>query len=182
MDLWLQRKLLLLLLPFLLLLLLLLRPASCWRREEFRNCDQTPFCKQARASVAGSSDYTVSDVSIVDGRVQATLYPSIHPKVEANDGEVKETKLHTPLLLELTVYSDGILRIQIDEKHSEEGKQRRRFRVPDVIETSLDDKKLWLQNVVEKKGEGGESIFFLASGVEVHIRHSPFEVYVFENA
>ena len=132
--------------------------------------------------MAGSSNYTVSDVSIVDGGVQATLYPFIHPKVEANDGEVKESKLHTPLLLELTVYSDGILRIQIDEKYDEEEKtkRRRRFRVPDVIETSLDDKKLWLQNVVEKKGEGGESIFFLASRVEVHILHSPFELYVKE--
>lgn len=150
----------------LLVLFLAVCHVCCWRREEFRNCNQTPFCKKARALKAGESNYYVSDVSLVDGHVQAKLYPPTDPEGEPS----------SPLLLELIVYSDGILRFKINEHHdpNDEGK-RKRFEVPDVIENSLDDKKLWLQKVVEK--EGG-SVFYLASKLEVFVQHKPFEIYV----
>eukprot|EP00250_Pteridium_aquilinum_P013173 c21179_g1_i1 orf=86-2851(+) len=149
-----------------LVLSLAARHVLSWRREEFRNCNQTPFCKKARALKAGDSTYEVSDVTLVDGHVQAKLSPLTLAEGEPSD----------PLTLEMIFYSDHIIRFKINELHdpSDESK-RKRFEVPDVIESTLDDKKLWLEKISEKDGT---SVVSLASNLQVLVQHKPFEIHV----
>lgn len=142
--------------------------AWSWRREEFRNCNQTPFCKKARALKAGESNYEVSEVGIADGHVQAKLYP-----LSPAEGEPS-----SPLSLDMMFYADQIIRLRINELYdpSDEGK-RRRFEVPDVLESTLDDKKLRLNKIIEKDGF---SVVSLASNLQVLLQHKPFEIHVLD--
>lgn len=142
------------------------RHVCSWRREEFRNCNQTPFCKKARALKAGESNYEVSEVILVDGHVQANLF-ALSPA---------EDEPSSPLSLELMFYSDHIIRVKINELHepSDESKKKR-FEVPDVLESTLDDKKLWLEKITEKDGA---SVISLASNLQVFLQHKPFAIHV----
>ena len=49
--------------------------ALSWKKEEFRSCDQTPFCKRARSRTPGACSLIVGDVSITDGDLVAKLLP-----------------------------------------------------------------------------------------------------------
>lgn len=152
----------------LLLFLLAVCHVCSWRREEFRNCNQTPFCKKARAGKVGGSNYQVSDVALIEGQFQAKLLP-----IHATDDEPA-----SPLIIELIVYSDGILRLKINEDNDlHDDTKKRRFEVPDVLENDLDDKKIWLQRLTEKEGF---SSFYLAPHVEVVVNYKPLEIYVKE--
>uniref|UniRef100_A0A1D1Z7Q4 Probable glucan 1,3-alpha-glucosidase n=1 Tax=Anthurium amnicola TaxID=1678845 RepID=A0A1D1Z7Q4_9ARAE len=204
-------------LPLLLLLLLfslLHFPAVLsWKKDEFRNCNQTPFCKRARARKPHSSALTISSVALEDGRLTALLSPSAHPsppppppssppaplieQQEASDGEVAdgadrdgeegETKEEEeeqqqqigPLLLELSVYRDGILRLKVDEidDPAADPPRKRRFQVPDVLLPDLDDRWLWLPRI-SASPDGASSVVYLSHGYEAVLRHDPFELYV----
>ncbi|CAN6459214.1 unnamed protein product [Victoria cruziana] len=136
-------------------------PVSAWKKEEFRSCNQTPFCKRARSLPTNSSAYHVLDLALQDGDLTGQLL------FGDDSGSSK------PLSLRISVYHDGILRLKIDESPSD---SRKRFEVPDVLVETLDqEKKLWLQKVNE---EGDFSIVFIASGYEAVVRHSPFEVFI----
>ncbi|KAJ4965777.1 hypothetical protein NE237_017626 [Protea cynaroides] len=161
----------------LLLLLLLLQQSSVfsWKKEEFRNCNQTPFCKRARSRKPGSSNLVVTDVSINDGDLTAKLQPK-------NAGEAKEEQdeVVKPLILKLSAYQDGILRLKIDEDPSLDP-PKKRFEVPDVVLPLFDEKKLWLQRVSTEVLDGDSapsSIVYLSEAYEGVVRHDPFEVYV----
>ncbi|XP_054807116.1 probable glucan 1,3-alpha-glucosidase [Prosopis cineraria] len=166
-------------LHLLLLLLLGLHLSSVlsWKKDEFRSCNQTPFCKRARARKTGSCSLVARDVSISDGDVVAKLV-SNSPEIVEDQSEIK------PLILTLSVYQDGIMRLKIDEDHSL-GTPKKRFEVPDVIVSEFSGKKLWLQRLsTETIGadSGPSSIVYLSDGHQVVLRHDPFEVYVRDGA
>ncbi|KAK1293326.1 hypothetical protein QJS10_CPB17g00025 [Acorus calamus] len=150
----------------LLLLLLTLTTAtvvvSAWKKEEFRTCNQTPFCKRSRSRQPHSlPPLSAVDVSLVDGDLTARL-------TNTSDADQK------PLLLTISVYQDGILRFKIDEDPSLDP-PKKRFEVPDVIVPGFEDKKLWLHRI--STVDGG-SVVYLSDGYEAELRHHPFELYV----
>jgi alpha 1,3-glucosidase len=163
----------------LLLLVLCLHPSTVlsWKKEEFRNCNQTPFCKRARARKPGFCSLIALDVSISDGDLTAKLVPKT-PDNEQDPDQIK------PLILALSAYQDGILRLRIDEDPSL-GPPKKRFEVPDVIVPEFAGKKLWLQRVSRAMIDGDaapSSIVYLSDGYEAVLRHDPFEVYVREKS
>ncbi|KAM6563218.1 hypothetical protein CsatB_023216 [Cannabis sativa] len=161
-------------LSLLFLLLLLgsnLSSVLSWKKEEFRTCNQTPFCKQARHRSPGSCALVAHDVTIVNGELTAKLLP----KENHENPDQEQSK---PLILSLSVYQDGIVRLKIDEDPKLEPRKKR-FEVPDVILPELDDKKLWLQKLSTEE-DSSLSVVYLSDGYEVVLRHDPFEVYVRE--
>ncbi|MQL90678.1 hypothetical protein Taro_023276 [Colocasia esculenta] len=200
-------------LPLLLLLFLSLHFAAVlsWKKEEFRNCNQTPFCKRARSRKPHSSAFTVSDVALDAGRLLAVLHPPAHseptpplppsPIIEeeassdteaGDDGAVsngtdqsseeeeeQQPQQIRPLRLELSVYQDSILRLKIDEVDdpAADPPSKKRFQVPDVLLSDLEDRKLWLPRILASP-DGTASVVYLSGGYEAVLRHDPFELYV----
>uniref|UniRef100_A0A7N0TZF4 Probable glucan 1,3-alpha-glucosidase n=1 Tax=Kalanchoe fedtschenkoi TaxID=63787 RepID=A0A7N0TZF4_KALFE len=166
--------------PILISLCLLLHSASlssAWKKDEFRNCNQTPFCKRARSRPPGSCSLIAADVSISDGDLVAKLVPKSGGG-ESGDGE-EEVK---PLALRLTAYKGGILRVKVDEDQSL-SPVKKRFEVPDVVVSEFLEEKIWLQRVGSEKDDGGLgalSVVYLNDEFEGVVRHDPFEVYVRE--
>ncbi|XP_057865762.1 probable glucan 1,3-alpha-glucosidase [Cryptomeria japonica] len=151
-----------------LLVLTAIANVSCWKKEEFRNCRQTPFCKQGRARKPHTSHLKAVDVSLQDGALTARLESTI-----SDD----QNNVPPALILEISVYQDGILRFKVDEEAAED--KRKRFQVPDVLVEDVENKKLWLQRVNQEKKDGVlSSVFYLAPGYEGVLQHDPFEVYV----
>ncbi|XP_013629027.1 PREDICTED: probable glucan 1,3-alpha-glucosidase [Brassica oleracea var. oleracea] len=147
-----------------------------WKKEEFRSCDQTPFCKRARSRSPGACSLIASDVSIADGDLLAKLLPKI-----ANQSDEDQIK---PLVLSLSVYTDGIVRLRIDEDHTL-NPPKKRFRVPDVVVSDFDEKKIWLQKVATETIAGDatpSSVVYVSDGYEAVVRHEPFEVFVREKS
>lgn len=87
-----------------------------------------------------------------------------------------------PLILTVSVYQNGVLRLKIDEDQNL-GPPKKRFEVPDVVVEEFLSRKLYLST---KKGEriGDDleesSVVYLADGFEGVLRHDPFEVFVRE--
>ncbi|XP_004502983.1 probable glucan 1,3-alpha-glucosidase [Cicer arietinum] len=148
-----------------ILLLLLSSSVFSWKKEEFRNCNQTPFCKRARSRTPGSCSLTATDVTISDGDLTANLIPK-----HTNESE-SESK---PLILTLSVYQDGILRLKIDEQHS----SKTRFQVPDVVVSHFQETKLYLQRLTNEDLNGPSSVVYLSDGYSAVIRHDPFELFI----
>ncbi|KAF9609788.1 hypothetical protein IFM89_018236 [Coptis chinensis] len=148
---------------FLLLILLLHHSTtvSSWKKEEFRNCNQTPFCKRGRSIKPGSCSLIASDITITDGDLTAKLI-SKEPRDDFNKS----------LVLKLSVYQDGILRLKIDEDET----PKKRFQVPDVIVSEFEDKKLWLQRVLSDGQKS--SVVYLSDEYEAVLKNDPFEVIV----
>ncbi|XP_009364181.1 probable glucan 1,3-alpha-glucosidase [Pyrus x bretschneideri] len=147
-----------------------------WKKEEFRNCNQTPFCKRARSRKPSSSSLAAHDVSISDGDLTARLVPCDKTQEDEDQIQLK------PLILTLSVYQDGILRLKIDEDPKLDP-PKKRFEVPNVLVPEFFSKKLWLQRLsTETIGDdvGPSSIVYLLDGYEAVLRHDPFEVYVRE--
>ncbi|KAL6225500.1 hypothetical protein ACLB2K_004350 [Fragaria x ananassa] len=140
-----------------------------WKKDEFRNCNQTPFCKRARARKPSSSSLAAHDVTISDGSLTAKL---VSTRIEQDQDPIR------PLVLTLSACHDGILRLKIDEL----GPPRKRFEVPDVVLPEFEGKKkLWLQQLSTETIDGApSSVVFLSDGYEAVLRHDPFEVYVRE--
>ncbi|XP_009609691.1 probable glucan 1,3-alpha-glucosidase [Nicotiana tomentosiformis] len=157
----------------LLLLLLLATSAYSWKKEEFRNCNQTPFCKRARSRKPGSCNLRATDVSISDGDLIAKLVP----KEENPESE----QPNEPLVLTLSAYQDGVMRVKIDEDQNL-NRPKKRFEVPEVIEEDFLNKKLWLTRVKEEEIDGVSSVVYLSDGYEGVLRHDPFEVFVREKS
>ncbi|KAH7315741.1 hypothetical protein KP509_21G063300 [Ceratopteris richardii] len=140
------------------------RCAYSWRREEFRNCNQTPFCKRARGLKPEETSYEASEVVLVDGHLQGKLFPL----------SIQEGDPSSPLSMHVFFYSDHIIRLKINELNDpSDGTKRKRFEVPYVIEDSLDEKRLWIQKLVE---ENGASVVTLASNLKVFLQHKPFQI------
>jgi alpha 1,3-glucosidase len=149
-----------------------LSSVSSWKKDEFRNCDQTPFCKRARSRKPGSCDLLATDVTIDDGDVIAKLVPKNNPP----EDPIK------PLILRLSSYNDGIVRFKIDEDPTLDP-PKKRFQVPDVIVPEFLDKKLWLQRFSKEVLDGdseSSSVVYLSNDYEVVIRSDPFEIFVRE--
>lgn len=175
-----------------LILILCLASVSAWKKDEFRNCNQTPFCSRARSRKPNSCSLIAVDVSIFDGDLVAKLVPkNTPPKVEQNPDSNEEDSDHgsqdpasNPLLLRISAYQDGILRLKIDEDPSL-NPPKKRFEVPSVIVSEFLEKKLWLQRFSEEKidGDSGFSslvVVYLGDGYEAVLRKDPFEVFVRE--
>ncbi|XP_010461069.1 PREDICTED: probable glucan 1,3-alpha-glucosidase [Camelina sativa] len=144
-----------------------------WKKEEFRSCDQTPFCKRARSRTPGACSLIVGDVSITDGDLVAKLL------LNQEDGDQIK-----PLVLSLTVYKDGIVRLRVDEDHTL-NPPKKRFRVPDVVVSEFEEKKIWLQKLATETISGDtspSSVVYVSDGYEAVVRHDPFEVYVREKS
>lgn len=163
------------LLLFLLFLFLLCSSVLSWKKEEFRNCNQTPFCKRARARNPGSCSLSAREIRIENGDLKAKLLP--------REDHQNPDQVHSkPLILSLSVYGDRILRLKIDEDPNSDP-PKKRFEVPDVIVEEFDRKKLWLQRhstEVDSSSSSKSSVVFLSDGYEAVLRHDPFEVYVRE--
>ncbi|KAL3637867.1 putative glucan 1,3-alpha-glucosidase [Castilleja foliolosa] len=156
-----------------LFFLLFINSVFSWKKDEFRNCNQTPFCKRARSRQPGSCSLVAVDVSISDGDLVAKLI--------SNENTENGEKAIKPLVLTISAYQDGIMRLKIDEDQSL-GPRKKRFEVPDVIVPNLSNKKLWLQRLNEEVNEGGVvSVVYLSDGYEGVIRHEPFEISVRES-
>ncbi|KAK7282257.1 hypothetical protein RIF29_10900 [Crotalaria pallida] len=166
-------------LRFILLLLLTCHLSTfvlSWKKDEFRNCNQTPFCKRARSRKPASCTLSASHVTISHGDVIAKLIPKPKPEPEPEP--------NTPLILALSVYQNGIVRIKIDEDYSVPSpKNKKRFEVPDVVVSEFSNQKLWLQHLSTETLDGDSSpssVVYLSDGYEAVLRHDPFEVYVRE--
>lgn len=163
--------------------LLILSPQSAhsWKKDEFRNCNQAPFCKRARARKPGACSLVATDISIADGNLVAKL---IDKNREDSTNDQENTDPVKPLILTLSAYHDGILRLKIDEDQTL-GPPKKRFEVPDVILTEFEAKKLWLQRIL-KEEIGGDSelssVVYLSDGYEAVLRHDPLEIYVREKS
>jgi mannosyl-oligosaccharide alpha-1,3-glucosidase len=150
----------------LLLFLLAASPvARAWKKDEFRNCNQTPFCKRARTRAPHSLDaplsVTAGSLSVApDGSVSAELSHPSRPR---------------PLVLRLSALPPDALRVQIDEDYSVSTPPHRRFHVPDVLLPDVEARTLHLP---EPKTAGGVSIVALSSDLEVVVKHDPFELTV----
>ncbi|KAL3844798.1 hypothetical protein ACJIZ3_002201 [Penstemon smallii] len=141
-----------------------------WKKDEFRTCDQNPFCKRARSRNPGYCSLIATDITISDGDLVAKLTP-------------KENSTTKPLILMISAYQDGVMRLKIDEDQSL-GPRKKRFEVPDVIVPEFLSKKLRLQKLIEEKSDDGMVIFsvvYLSDGYETVIKHDPFEVFVRES-
>lgn len=165
--------------PLLIVLCLIINfttHSSAWKKDEFRDCNQTPFCKRARSRKTGSCSLIATEVSISEGDLISKL-------VVKSGGERNETEEEVkPLVLRLGVYKGGILRVKMDEDQSL-NPVKKRFEVPDVVVGEFDEGKLWLQRVVEEKLDGDSSVssvVYLNDEYEAVLRHDPFEVYVRE--
>jgi alpha 1,3-glucosidase len=152
-----------------LLLLLLVAAASptarAWKKDEFRNCNQTPFCKRARTRAPHSLDAPLSLTagSLVvspDGSISAELSHPSRPR---------------PLVLRLSALPPHALRLQIDEDYSTATPPHRRFQVPDVLLPDLEARTLHL---AEPKTAAGVSTVALSSDLDVVFKHDPFELTV----
>ncbi|TVU47917.1 hypothetical protein EJB05_07533 [Eragrostis curvula] len=152
-----------------LLLFLLLAAAypaaRAWKKDEFRNCNQTPFCKRARARAPHSLDAPLSlaagSLSVgPDGSVSAELSHPSRPR---------------PLVLRLSALPPHALRLQIDEDYSTSPPPHRRFQVPDVLLPDVEARTLYLP---KPKTSGGVSTVALSSDLEVVVKHDPFELTV----
>ncbi|KAJ9177872.1 hypothetical protein P3X46_013029 [Hevea brasiliensis] len=172
-----QMRILCFLLHLLLVLFLASQTVLSWKKDEFRNCNQTPFCKRARSRKPGACSLIAHDVAISDGHLTAKLLPKTLPELDQGlEDQIK------PLILTLSIYQDGIMRLKIDEDLSLEP-PKRRFQVPDVIIPDFENKKLWLQRVSTETidGDAGpSSVVYLSDEYEAVLRHDPFEVYVRE--
>ncbi|KAM0016122.1 putative glucan 1,3-alpha-glucosidase [Helianthus debilis subsp. tardiflorus] len=166
----------------LLLFFLLFSHVSSWKKEEFRNCNQTPFCKRARSRKPQHCNLIATDVTINDGDLVAKL---ITPnRFEQNPDQNSTDFQPNPLILSLSVYQDGILRFKIDEDPVY-NPPKKRFQVPDVVVSEFVSKKLWLQRYTKGviDGDSGESFFvYLFDGYEAVVRSDPFEVFVREQS
>ncbi|KAL6012302.1 putative glucan 1,3-alpha-glucosidase [Asimina triloba] len=168
------------LLPLLILLLLHLSAVSSWKKDEFRNCNQTPFCKRARARKPRSCSLIASDVALHDGDLVAKVVLRAIKTVSEDDEEQQaEEPVSKPLLLRISAYQRGILRLKIDEDPTLDP-PRKRFDVPDVVVPEFADLKLWLQRIATVRGDdgGASSVVYLSDSHEAILRHDPFEVYV----
>ncbi|XP_050236939.1 probable glucan 1,3-alpha-glucosidase [Mercurialis annua] len=151
-----------------LLLFLGSQTVFSWKKDEFRNCNQTPFCKRARSRKPGECSLLANDVTISDGDVTAKLI-----KNPPDSDQIQ------PLILRLSIYQGGIVRLKIDEPDS----VKKRFQVPDVIVSEFESKKLWLQRITSEIIDGDatpSSVVYLSDGYEVVLRHDPFELYIRE--
>ncbi|XVF61082.1 hypothetical protein PTKIN_Ptkin08bG0100700 [Pterospermum kingtungense] len=154
----------------LFLLLLASQAVRSWKKEEFRSCNENPFCKRARGRKPGTCTLIADDVSLSDGDLTAKLIS----RASYHQDQIK------PLTLSLSVYQNGITRLKIDEDPSLDP-PKKRFQVPDVIIPEFETKKLWLQSASTEKINGDlSSVVYLSDGYEVVLRHDPFEVYVRE--
>ncbi|KAL0350372.1 UNVERIFIED_CONTAM: putative glucan 1,3-alpha-glucosidase [Sesamum radiatum] len=129
-----------------LFLLLFINCCFSWKKDEFRNCNQTPFCKRARSRKPGACSLIATDVSVSDGDLVAKLI-SKENNQENSENQGKPIK---PLVLRISAYQDGVMRVKIDEDQSL-GPRKKRFEVPDVIVSEFLEKKLWLQRMKEGK-------------------------------
>lgn len=89
------------------------------------------------------------------------------------------------MLLSISAYQDGILRLKIDEDPSL-NPPKKRFDLPSVIVPEFLEKKLWLQRFSEEKIDGNSGfsslvVVYLGNGYEAVLRKDPFEVFVREN-
>ncbi|XP_047330100.1 probable glucan 1,3-alpha-glucosidase [Impatiens glandulifera] len=140
--------------------------SSSNRDDDFKSYNQTPFCKRARSRKPSHCSLKATNVSISNGDLTAKLIPN-------NDN---------PLLLSLSVYQYGILRLKIDEDPNLDP-PKKRFEVNDVIVPEFFEKKILLKKIVtEVMGNDSipSSIIHLADGFEAVIRHDPFEIFVRE--
>ncbi|KAL3675895.1 hypothetical protein R1sor_025843 [Riccia sorocarpa] len=159
MDRWRQKKNGFLALG-LVLLVVAVTGAHAWKKDEFKRCDQTIFCREYRNLDIGSSKWYVSDVNLTNGKVRARL-------VNEDDGEAEHGG---SLILHLSAYQDGIVRVKVKEADQ----KKKRFEVPDVIVKELEEKRLWIQRLIEKDGAS----MVVLSGHEVVLLHKPFQLYV----
>nr|GFA83980.1 probable glucan 1,3-alpha-glucosidase [Tanacetum cinerariifolium] len=148
-----------------------------WKKEEFRNCNQTPFCKRARSRQPHSCKLIPSDVIINNnGDLVAKLKTKQNPDQDSSDNQYPD------LIFSLSVYKDGILRVKIDEEQDPVLKKQR-FQVPDVVLDEFESNKLWLQRFNKEviNDDLLESfVVYLSDGYEVVLRSDPFEVFVRE--
>ncbi|XP_051127208.1 probable glucan 1,3-alpha-glucosidase [Andrographis paniculata] len=159
-------------------LLIFTNCAFSWKKEEFRTCNQTPFCKRARSRKPGASSLIAADVSVSDGDLVAKLVA----KENTEENSENEGKPTNPLVLTISAYQDGVMRLKIDEDQTS-NPFKKRFEVPDVILPEFLSKKLWLQRLKQEKSDEGLGVFsvvYLSDGFEGVIRHDPFEVFVRE--
>lgn len=112
-------------------------------------------------------------MSISDGDLIAKL---VHK--EENPESEQPNK---PLVLTLSAYQDGVMRVKIDEDQNL-NRPKKRFEVPEVIEEDFLNKKLWLTRVKEEEIDGVSSVVYLSDGYEGVLRHDPFEVFVREKS
>lgn len=112
-------------------------------------------------------------MSISDGDLIAKLVP----KEENPESE----QPNEPLVLTLSAYQDGVMRVKIDEDQNL-NRPKKRFEVPEVIEEDFLNKKLWLTRVKEEEIDGVSSVVYLSDGYEGVLRHDPFEVFVREKS
>ncbi|GAB2218593.1 hypothetical protein Droror1_Dr00001819 [Drosera rotundifolia] len=172
----------------LLFLSLLIAPSLSWKKDEFRNCNQTPFCRRARSHLPNSSPLIAASLSLSSsGDLIATLLPKPNPNtVDSNFNESSESETLTldqarPLVLTISVYEERIVRVKVDEVR-EEGK-RERLEVRDVVESEFEATKLWLQRFDEEKigdDQVSAAVVYIGDGYEVVLRRDPFEVFVRE--
>lgn len=112
-------------------------------------------------------------MSISDGDLIAKL---VHKEENPESEQPNE-----PLVLTLSAYQDGVMRVKIDEDQNL-NRPKKRFEVPEVIEEDFLNKKLWLTRVKEEEIDGVSSVVYLSDGYEGVLRHDPFEVFVREKS
>nr|KYP47448.1 Neutral alpha-glucosidase AB [Cajanus cajan] len=125
-----------------------LRPTLSWKKDEFRTCDQAPFCKRARSRAPGTSSLAASHVTISDGDLTAKLTPKHDPHSK-------------PLILTLSVHQDSILRLRIDEDPSL-SPPKTRFQLPDPLQhkSEGDDWEERFRSHTDSRPYGPQSISF----------------------
>jgi hypothetical protein len=142
-----------------LAVILFANSVTAWKEMEFRKCDQSKFCKDVREGALerslGEKKVESRDVKLdSEGRLTARL---------VQDGNEHET-----LALQLSAYRDGIVRVKVAEERA----PHKRFEVPDVLNEDLEEKRLWISQILEK--EGASLVRF--SGYDVVLHHKPFQV------
>ncbi|KAL9235001.1 hypothetical protein vseg_009807 [Gypsophila vaccaria] len=150
---------------------------SSWKKEEFRTCNQTPFCASARSRKPHSSTVFATDVAVSDGHLVAKLKFPQNPN-STDDDDHHHHEGFNQLILRVSAYKGGILRVYIDEDPAFDP-PKKRFEVPSVVDPEIASKRLWLSRFDEVAIDGVSCVVvYLSDGYEAVLKKDPFEVFV----
>lgn len=130
-----------------------------WKEMEFRKCDQSKFCKDVRE---GALERSLGEAKVEAREVKLDSQGRLTARLVQDGNE------HEPLALQLAAYRDGIVRVKVAEERA----PLKRFEVPDVLNEDLEEKRLWISQILEK--EGASLVRF--SDYDVVLHHKPFQV------
>lgn len=137
--------------PFLCALLVV--PSFCFKKEEFKTCEQSSFCKRNRNADRNHPGYRIEskDVRVRENRLEASVWEQMDPNLS--------------LTIVALSYEGGVVRLQIREPRS-------RFEVQHIVLDSLEDERSDWSEVRIK----ADRVVARNGDVVLHMHYSPIKL------